>query len=305
MRREVEIIGDRNKWLESRRRNVGASDVAALFHSHKYRTALELWGEQVGKIPYRDGDSAAMRRGRILEPAVLAALGEAHPEWEISQGHEYITIPELRLGCTPDARVRFALGQHGLIQAKTTLPDIFEAEWTPSPPAAYLFQVQTEMLITQVSRCVLAVMVLDGREFPVHEYTFDADPEFAEQIVSRVRAFWRHVEERREPALKLAQDGSTLFRMHPEHEEEPVLQMHGRDDITRLCQAYADAQAEIKRLEGIKDQAACLLMAELRNHKTMEAMDWRVNWTTVPATTVVQNRKAHRRLSVRRIKGNG
>lgn len=294
---------DRALWLKRRAANINASDVGALFHVSPYRTALELWAEKVGRIPPVDVDNVAMRRGRIFEPAVAAALQEAHPDWIIRPYGQYVEHTALRLGCTPDYAASDADGRMILVQAKTVAADLFENEWLGSPPASYLFQVQAEMLLTGVRHCVLVAMVMDGREFPIHEYPFDYDEEFGAAIVRQAGIFWKHVDERREPPMKPSQDGDTLFRLHPQSEDEPVLMLHGRDDVVAICEERARVSAEIKALEKRKDELGCKLMAELRNHKTAEAMDWRISWPTVPAMRVVQDRKAHRRLTVRRIKG--
>lgn len=309
MKREVHQITGRDTWLELRRRNVNASDVAALFHAHPYTTALELWAIHTGNLEAEDVDSMAMRRGRILESAVAASLRETHPEWVIFPAEEYVEIPALRLGCTPDFyawpskddyvhdRNRFA------VQAKTVLEGVYEDAWAASPPAHYLIQIQTEMLVLGLDRVLLAPMVLDSREFPVHEWFFQADPEFHDAIRAQVGKFWRHVDERREPKIKPGQDGATLSRLFPDGQADPALLLHGDGDFVRICAEYVEVRQQIKALEARKDELASQVMNRLRNHAKAEAQDYKVSWTTIPAMVVTQNRKAHRRLVVNKVKG--
>jgi hypothetical protein len=43
----------------------------------------------------RRSDSVHMRAGRILEPGVAIALGEAHPDWKIVKATAYHRLPDL------------------------------------------------------------------------------------------------------------------------------------------------------------------------------------------------------------------
>lgn len=302
-------VTGRKDWLALRRRNVNASDMAALFHAHPYKTALELWGEQLGRLVEDDADSMAMRRGRILEPAVAAGLREAHPDWIIKTAGEYVEIPTLRLGCTPDfyAWPSMTDWEEGTnmfaIQAKTVLGEVYEQDWAAAPPAHFLIQVQTEMLVLQTPRILLAAMVLDNRAFPVHEWFFPADEDFHVAIVAGVAKFWASVREEREPQIKPGQDGEVLGRLYPDSQAEPVLALHGDGGFVAICAEYDDVREKIKKLGERKDELGSQVMNRLRNHGKAEAQDFKVNWTTVPACTVVQNRKAHRRLTINRVKG--
>lgn len=296
-------VSDRASWLDMRKRNVGASDIGALFHTDPHKTALRLWAEKRGELPPDQADNAALRRGRILEPAVAAALQEAHPEWAIMPARQYVELTDLRLGATPDFFGWESWDSHSaghepfLIQAKTVIPEVWESDWTPSPPAHYLLQVQAELHVTGLRRGYLVPMVLDGREFPIFEYPFDYDAEIGDSIEIAVTKFWKMVADGREPSIKAEQDGATLAAMFPDSDGQ-VLALHGDYDFVSTCRAYKDASAQIKHLQEAKDSLACKIMDKLRNHGKAEAQDFKVNWTTVPGGQRVQNVRAHRRLTV-------
>ena len=311
MERITHQVDGRAAWLELRRQNLNASDMAALFHVHPYKTALQLWAEHTGTLISEDEDSMAKRRGRILEPAVAAALREAHPEWVIKQAGEYVEMPVMRVGCTPDfyawPSVEDWEAKRGMfaIQAKTVLEDVYLQDWAAAPPAHYLIQVQTEMMVLGINRILLAPMVLDAREFPVHEWFFNADAEFHCSIAERLAIFWRHVVDRREPKMKPGQDAETLARMFPDSLPEPVLALHGDGDFVRICADHVEVREQIKALEARKDELGSQIMNRLRNHAKAEAQDYKASWTTIPAMVVTQNRKAHRRLVVNKVKQKG
>lgn len=306
--RDVWPISNRQEWLARREHNLNASDIAALFHAHKFTSAFQLWAHHTKKLPREDVDTIAMRRGRVFEPAVAAALREDHPTWQISPAGEYVSLTDLRLGATPDfyGCEGFAAGQKRmdkfLVQVKTVIPEVFEDEWTPAPPVQYLFQVQCEMFVTGIDRCILAVMVLDGREFPVHEYKYVADPEIHAQIEDAVKRFWRCVERDEEPKLCHPQDAWAIARLNPEPSPD-VLALHGSADAVQTCQAYADVSKQIKTLEAAKDTLGSKLKGILRNHAKAEAQDWIISWPVVPEHTRPQvTVKAHRRLTVTKVK---
>ena len=85
---------------------ITASRIAALWDLNPYLSREQLADimrgtttDGTGSIP----DSPAMRRGRILEPAVAAALEEERPEWKpLVKATTYHRLPDLRLGASPD-----------------------------------------------------------------------------------------------------------------------------------------------------------------------------------------------------------
>lgn len=306
-------ISSRDQWLAKRQNNIGASDIAALFHAHKYTSAFKLWCLHTNRLRREHNeDSDALRRGRIMEPAVAEALREAHPEWIIASARQYVELTDLRIAASPDfyawpsaEALNRGEGQF-LIQAKTVTEDIYEEEYTPAPPASHLLQAQAEMMITGLQRNILAVMVLDGRKFPVHEYPLVADGEIHDQIAIAAKRFWHCVAKDEEPKLHHPQDAWAIARLHPDAGDEAVLALHGSSDVIQTCQAYQDVSTQLKALEGTKEALASKLKGILRNHARAEAQGWRINWPSVPEVHVAAHvKKAHRRFSITKIRKQG
>lgn len=95
-------ITSRSQWLELRRRDITASDIGAACGLSPFKSPLRIWAEKVGEVA-ETAETAAMRRGRWLETAVLAALADEHPDWVISQPNIYVRDPDARIGATIDA----------------------------------------------------------------------------------------------------------------------------------------------------------------------------------------------------------
>jgi hypothetical protein len=117
-------ITNRARWLGWRKKNLGASEIAALFGVHPFLTAYKLWALKSGLIE-EDDDSLVKRRGRHFERTAIDILREENPKWSIHRGRRYYWDDETRLGATPDVDVdtlldTTALGHGvGVIQIKT------------------------------------------------------------------------------------------------------------------------------------------------------------------------------------------
>jgi predicted phage-related endonuclease len=183
---EITSIGE---WLDRRRKDVTASRIAALFDLHPYMSrdglAEIMRGDVSGGAGPIPPDSPAMRRGRILEPAVAAAVMEERPEWTLTKATTYHRLPDHRLGATPD----YFVGGDGLVQCKTVSPQQFEA-WHGRPPIAYTLQTLTELLVTGRAWGVLACMVCSP-SYPLHLYEVPRHEAAERRLLDAVAAWWK------------------------------------------------------------------------------------------------------------------
>ena len=186
-RRESRIIDGIGPWLEMRRSHVTASRMGALFDVHPFLTREQLAGELRGESS--KGDTAPMRRGRILEAAVIEGLKETHPDWTIERCCTYHWLPEHRIGATPDA----FFNDDGLVECKTVHPRKWD-EWHGFPPLAYILQTLTGMLVTGGRNGVLACMVLTS-DYPIHEYTVCRHPAAEQRILDAAAAWWQQYDQ--------------------------------------------------------------------------------------------------------------
>lgn len=187
--REVREITSTGEWLSWRQRDITASRVACLFDGvHPYMTrddlARILSGTVRGDASDIPADSLAMRRGRILEPAVAAAASEDHPEWSLVKATSYHRLPEHRLGATPD----YWIGDDGLLQAKTVSSHQWEL-WHGRAPLAYTLQTLCELLVTGRAWGVLACMVCNA-SFPVHYFDVPRHEAAERRMLDAVTSWW-------------------------------------------------------------------------------------------------------------------
>jgi predicted phage-related endonuclease len=186
MDHEVRDIPDLGTWLGWRRNHITASRMGALFDCHPYLSREQLSGDLQGASV--KGDTPAMRRGRIFEPSVAAALQEEHPEWVISKSGQYYCVPSARLGATPDYLAETPEGPI-VIECKTASPYRWD-EWHGKMPLHYILQLLTCLMVTDRPRGVLACMVMGG-SYPVHEYEVQRHPAAEQRIIDAVAEWWK------------------------------------------------------------------------------------------------------------------
>lgn len=244
-------VASRAEWLERRRHDVTASEVAALFDVHPFRTHLQVY---LGKTRGEDqGDNPAMRRGRLMEPAVALAVAEEHPEWagSMRKAGEYWRLPGLRLGSTPD----YYIGEpgtkgFGVLECKTMSPE----QWTAhggAPPLAYTLQVAAQMMTTRASFGVIAVMVMTRT---LDLYTFPVPRVAAAEvkIAEGVRRFWARVEAGEEPPPRMPADLPVLARMFP-YDNGRAIDLSGDNELPGLLAERATLAGAKKRFDEISD----------------------------------------------------
>src|SRR5262245_17886387 len=158
-------ITDRNQWLALRRRDVTASDVAAVANFSNWRSRYRVRCEKLG-LAAEEPETNIMRRGRWLEHAGLAALAELHPDWKISRAGVYLRDVEDRIGATPDG-LGEGNGAPFTIEVKATALPVYDAwEWDEEAnekklPIEYQCQALTQAMLADVPQTIVAVLTVD------------------------------------------------------------------------------------------------------------------------------------------------
>lgn len=202
MERIATPIESRAQWLEMRRETITASRIGALFECHPHMNLDALAASLRG---VDQGDNPAMRRGRIMEPAVAEALGEERPDLCLKKTNTFHLIPELRLGCTPDYLGVSPSGGLVNVQCKTASPQQWEA-WHHRPPLAYSLQVCCENLVLDAEVGILAVMVMSP-SLPLEIFDVPRHEAAEARILAAVADWWRAWDAGDIPAPAAASDG--------------------------------------------------------------------------------------------------
>ena len=138
-----------SEWFEARRGKVTASRVSALFGSPAARHSylMQLVGQRLG-MPEENYQSAAMRRGVLLEPDAILAYEIATDYNVIEVG--FIDHPSISsFGASPDGLVA-----DGCIEVKClNVEKHLTVRTHQQPPAEYQWQIHSVMACTGALWC--------------------------------------------------------------------------------------------------------------------------------------------------------
>lgn len=204
-------------WLQERKFGIGASDAASLLGMSKWKTNQQLWEEKVGLRESEDiSDKPYVQYGHDAEPHIRALFALNHPELEVSYESPYKIIRNDEhpfMFCTPDGELReLQTGRRGGLEVKTTEirnPSQWD-EWTDRIPDQYYCQVIWQMIASGWEFVWLTALIKwytkDGElRMNFREYRIERD-EVLEDInhtKSKGIDFWKSVETKQRPALKL------------------------------------------------------------------------------------------------------
>lgn len=291
-------ITSRQEWLEWRRQDVTASDVAALFGLSTWKSPLQVWAEKTGRAA-EQWDSPLMRRGRWLEPAVLAALAETYPRSRIVRGDSYYRDPDIRLGATPDA----FMDEGTLIETKVTARPVFEG-WGETAPMAYQLQAATGAMLTSAYKAIIACLVIDTYSATLELFHVERNDAAEERIREGVEQFWQNVELGIVPEADYGIDSALLAQLYKPRAEIEALDLSTDNRLPGLLIERESLKAEIKASEERVEAIKAELVDKLRGAPVAICGDWTIRHkmvsqpeqirkaTTYPMLTVHRRREA-------------
>jgi len=270
---EVIPITSRSQWLSERRRDVTASDIGALFGCHPYRTLAQVWGEKHRAAESR-GDLPAMRRGRVMEPAVAEAVREAHPDWHINKAHSYLRRSEWRLGCTPD----YYLEPEGadldlpmILQCKTVSPEKWQ-DWNEQPPLAYTLQTLTEALVCDAPSAKLAILVMN-RALDLHIFDVPRHEAAEARIITATADFWALTE----PPTGWQHDADAVAALFPKDNGKEI-DLSADNALPELLQERAVLKAQMSEAEKRCEVIETEVKAKIGDAAKAMLRDWRITY---------------------------
>lgn len=270
-------ITSREQWLAMRSQDLTASDIGAAVGVDRFKTPLALFAEKAGML-MPEPENSAMRRGRWLEPAVLAAIRDENPDWVVEKCSSYYRDPALRLGATPDA---YAItDQPGItnIQCKVVSASAFEKHWHDGPPLSYQLQTLCETMLMSAQQGLVAALIIDAygarlELFPVPRH------EAAEARIKAVATkFWADVEAGIMPRVEPARDAEVVAALYPASVPDKVLDLTGDNALGVLLPQYAVLRDQIGIDKKRLDAMATEIKAKLGEAEGAELPGWRITW---------------------------
>ena len=217
-------------------RLVTASKVAAILGLSPWESPRSMWHAMRLELPPTP-ESRPMRRGNMLENAVLDWWLADNPDWEEVARQPVYSIDDWCLA-TPDMLVKHRdTGQQMLVDAKTTSSDM---DWTDEAPAYYVASSMWQLAMAPgVDRVCLATLF--GQPFDLRSFYVERDDDLIESVIDRCREFYD----------SLSADTAPPLDEHPAT-YDAVRKLH--PDIDR------DASVELTYDEACEYIAACRRM---------------------------------------------
>lgn len=265
--------GDREAWLEQRRKGVGGSDVAAIMGLSPYRGAYEVWAEKLGLIEAPDiSDKPAVIWGNILEPVVGEHYAENHPDREVRRLNAVCqSIERPWAQASLDYEVKDPELGWGVLEIKTA-GQRSEGKWDDGVPLFYQTQVAHYLSVTGRSFADVAVLI-GGQDY--REYRIMRDEDDVHAVESAVDEFWQRVQTGEEPPV----DGSpgeadALFKRHQTSDGE----VWDCGDMPREVADYIYYKETADAAKERLAKAGNALKRLIGDHKGIKCPDYIVTW---------------------------
>lgn len=247
-------ISSREQWLALRKKDVTASVAGALLGVHEFTTPYSLWALKSGVVEEDPEESAAMRRGRFMEPVAISVLQEMYPEWRVVPGGKvYLRDPETRIGATPDLFVECPERGPGVVQIKSVEQSIFRKKWKDPetgevrPPLWIAVQGITEAYMAGAKWAAVAPIVV-GFGIDVHLIDIPIHAGVVDRLKIETSIFWRNVEHGMAPPADFGRDGEIISQLYGATNGETI-DLTGDNRISELVQLneqYAEQESDLK-----------------------------------------------------------
>lgn len=270
----VEIIRPKNRaaWLQARNADITASVVAALFGEHEFTTIFELWALKTGRIPHLEGETAAMQRGRLLEPVAVQLMREQRPDWRIehnSAENTYYREPSSRLGGTPDVMVSARGRGRGVVQIKSVEASVFRRKWLDEdgnvePPLWIALQATLEAHLTGSDWAAVAPLVVGhGVEMPIVEVPIVTG--VIDAMRERSAEFWALVASGNEPQPDFSRDAGVIEKIYGMGDQFDEVDLTSDNRVLDLLASREFAADRMKRSKAEIDEIDAEIKAKMGN----------------------------------------
>ena len=290
---ERRTITDRATWLQWRREDVTASDVAPVLGLHPDRTIAKVWAEKTGLIaPSPPTEFLEYRLS--LEAAAIDWLQRKRPTWEIRRGGVYLRDADLRLGATPDAVATDGVREGlGLIEVKSVVRYVFESDWKQlsvgddgvieaEAPIFHQLQTLAGAMLANASWAIVVGLILDNAgtgSLAIAPVERNAAAE--QRIKDGVTRFWSMLDAGKQPPFDYGLDADVIAALFPKARiKEPPLDLSQDNRMPELLTERARIKGELKTREQRCETIDAEIKDKIGDHELALLPGWRISWKT-------------------------
>ncbi len=245
-------------WHELRSRNIGASEVSALFGASPYISKFTLWHQKAGNVSVPEFGSERMEWGNELEPVIAKVLARRQG-WKIRNVQRYITHKEIQgMGASLDYEILDHPDGPGCFEIKNMDYASYKRGWVEDDdgnveaPMHIELQLQHQMAVTGYKWGAFGYLVNgnDGRVVirKRHEPTI-------KKLEAAIPEFWKSIAEGSIPPVEDAGDLVALTELFTGAATVKV----DDENFETLAAHLLDAQA----VEKTSKEAVKLLKAKI------------------------------------------
>ena len=262
---------NKDEWLSLRKGYIGGSDAGAVVGLNPYKSAYSLWAEKTGKLPEFEGNTIT-RVGSYLEELVAQMFTEETGK-KVRKKNRILVNEDYPFACADVDRL--IVGEKALLEIKTTNSPVATKKFKNGEyPEAWYCQMTHYLAVTGLEKAYLAVLI-ECREFKIFE--LERDEEEIEALMDAEKNFWNLVKTDQPPVADgMASTSEALTAIYPQSNDETVDLFGYLNDLVQ----YMSLTAQIKALEGQKDEVANKVKAFLGDAGKGENERYRVSWTT-------------------------
>lgn len=294
LKRESVLPKNKKHWLELRKPNINSTEIAALFGISPYITEYELWHQKHDKVYPEFKENERMDWGSRLQDAIAKGIAEDQG-WKVEPMKEYFMVQAHRLGSSFDWK--FKDGK-GILEIKNVDGRAFSEGWlvdddgnVEAPPHIEI-QIQQELLVSGREYAYIGALVGGNKGVPIRR---EEDHAVQEAILKKVDAFWKSVDEHKEPAPDFQRDAHFIASLYKKASKGKVLDALDRQDLTILAREYQSAQEAEKVAKIAKEGAKAKLLVAIGDCEKVVGDKWGLTASEVPESKVEAfTKKAYR-----------
>jgi predicted phage-related endonuclease len=248
-----------DQWKQLRSKNIGGSEIPALFGESSYITKYKLWHTKKGNIDEENlDDIERIQAGQFMEEGAIKWANHKFG-MALYQPKVYVTHKLVKgMGCTPDA---YDAERGTLAQVKNVDSLQFALHWEHEgpeitrAPLEILLQCQHEMEVEDKEQNDLIVLVGGNRLFKM---LCKRDREIGKLCCDVVDEFWRSIDENIPPDPEFDRDSTTVKELRKKLPVTEIVDMtHEKyicDLAARGLAAYVEKGKILDKVQAINTE---------------------------------------------------
>jgi putative phage-type endonuclease len=272
---------DHDAWIEERKKGIGSSDAGTIMCVSPFSTPLKLWRQRLGIDPPVK-ESAAMRNGHFLEPAVAEYFADATGSTiDYSSEGDWLAVDNERpwLRVSPD-RLFWPEGvEHNalnwcILEIKSTSKLVDK----DNLPLYWVCQVQYQMGILGIHTAAIAwITSMPRLEMNYAWVTFN--PAFFKTLTDQIDHFWKVNLQQKVMPEPIDQDDVKL--RWPTSEDSKLVTATEED--VKNCERYVELTDEMEQLKEKLNLVTTAIKKRIADGEALIAVDEETGRTTTIA----------------------